>query len=124
MGKKLFTAALCVFISICAALAQTQNVSGVVHSDDGQPVAGATIIVRGTTIGTYADATGKFAIANVPTSATEIEVSFVGMKPQVVKISPYMTITLVEETSAIDESVVVAYGTQKKGIHHRFSFPG
>ena len=114
MGKKLFTAALCVFISICAALAQTQNVSGVVHSDDGQPVAGATIIVRGTTIGTYADATGKFAIANVPTSATEIEVSFVGMKPQVVKISPYMTITLVEETSAIDESVVVAYGTQKR----------
>ncbi len=114
MGKKLFSFALFLIISIGAALAQTQNVSGVVNSDDGQPVAGASIIVPGTTIGTYADATGKFSLTNVPANATELEISFLGMKPQTVKIAPYVSVTLLAEANSINETVVVAYGTQKR----------
>ena len=114
MGKKLFTIALCLFISIGAAWAQTQNVSGVVNADDGQPVAGASIIVSGTTIGTYADANGKFSLTNVPANATQLEVSFLGMKAQTVKIAPYVSITLLAEANSINETVVVAYGTQKR----------
>ena len=114
MGKKLFTIALCLFISIGAAWAQTQNVSGVVNADDGQPVAGASIIVSGTTIGTYADANGKFSLSNVPANATQLEVSFLGMKAQTVKIAPYVSITLLAEANSINETVVVAYGTQKR----------
>ena len=114
MGKKLFSFALFLIISIGTALAQTQNVSGVVNSDDGQPVAGASIIVPGTTIGTYADATGKFSLTNVPANATELEISFLGMKPQTVKIAPYVSVTLLAEANSINETVVVAYGTQKR----------
>lgn len=114
MGKKLFSFALFLIISIGAALAQTQNVSGVVNSDDGQPVAGASIIVPGTTIGTYADATGKFSLTNVPANVTELEISFLGMKPQTVKIAPYVSVTLLAEANSINETVVVAYGTQKR----------
>ena len=114
MGKKLLTIALCLLVSIGAAFAQTQNVSGVVNSDDGQPVAGASIVVPGTTIGTYADASGKFSIANVPANATELEISFLGMRPQTVKIAPYVSVTLLAEANSINETVVVAYGTQKR----------
>lgn len=114
MGKKLFSFTLFLIISIGAALAQTQNVSGVVNSDDGQPVAGASIIVPGTTIGTYADASGKFAIPNVPANATELEISFLGMKTQRVKVAPYVSVTLLAEANSINETVVVAYGTQKR----------
>ena len=84
------------------------------NADDGQPVAGASIIVSGTTIGTYADANGKFSLTNVPANATQLEVSFLGMKAQTVKIAPYVSITLLAEANSINETVVVAYGTQKR----------
>ena len=96
------------------ALAQTQNVSGVVNSEDGQPVAGASIIVSGTTIGTYADDYGRFSLPNVPASATQLEVSFLGMKTLTVKIAPYVSVTLLADANSINETVVVAYGTQKR----------
>ena len=50
MGKKLFTIALCLFISIGAAWAQN-TVTGTVTDESGQPLAGASVLVAGTTVG-------------------------------------------------------------------------
>ena len=63
--------------------AQTQKVTGVVISEeDGQPVVGASVLVKGTTQGTITDIDGNFNLANVPSSAKTLVVSFVGMKAQ------------------------------------------
>ena len=107
-------------IGIGAATAQTATLTGVVYSDtDGEPVIGASVLVLGVdgTFGANTDIEGRFKIQNVPASATHLRVSYVGMATQEVKIQrgKVMKIRLVEDGIALDEYVVTAYGTAKKG---------
>lgn len=110
-----------IIIGIGVATAQTSTVSGIVYSDtDGEPVIGASVLVVGTSGGALGASTnieGKFTISNVPASATHIRVSYVGMATQEVKIQrgKTMKIRLVEDGISLDEYVVTAYGTTKKG---------
>lgn len=71
MSKKLVLCLACLFLVIGVVAAQTsQGVSGVVTTEeDGQPVIGASVLVKGTTIGTITDVDGRFSISNVPSSA-------------------------------------------------------
>ena len=96
--------------------AQTSTVSGVVISDeDGQPVIGASVLVKGTMLGTATDIDGNFSITSVPSSAKTLLVSFVGMESQEVAIkSGKMRIVLRSDSEVLDEVMVVAYGTAKK----------
>ena len=98
--------------------AQTSKVTGKVYSEaDGEPVIGASVLVKGTNLGAQTDIEGNFTIENVPVTATAmIRVSYVGMTTQEAKIlwDRPMRITLVEEGIALDDVMVVAYGTAKK----------
>ncbi len=91
------------------------NLTGSVTDAKGEPIPGAAIIVKGTTIGTVTDADGKFTLP-VPPDSKILVVSFVGFQPQelLTGTQTNFNITLKEAASAIDEVVVVGYGNQKK----------
>ena len=108
-----------IFMGIGVATAQTGTVTGIVYSEaDGEPVIGASVLVMGANgaIGANTDIEGRFKIQNVPASATHLRVSYVGMATQEVKIQygKTMKIILTEDGVALDEVMVVAYGTAKK----------
>ena len=99
------------------AAAQTATITGKVYSEaDGEPVFGASVFVIGTSLGAGTDMDGNFTIENVPSTATTIRVSYVGMTTQEVKIvrGKPMRVVLVEDGVTLDDVVVVAYGTAKK----------
>jgi len=98
--------------------AQGLQIKGVVTSaDDGQPVPGVSVFVKGTTIGTMTDLTGYYSLNNVPANSTLV-FSFVGMTAQeiVVTESTTLNIVMASDVELIDEVVVVGYGTQKKSL--------
>ena len=97
-------------------MAQGVTVKGIVTSaDDGLPVVGASVLVKGTTTGTITDVDGRFTIPNVSSSARTIVVSFVGMQTQEIPIKKGdMAIVLKSDSKTLDEVMVVAYGTVKK----------
>ena len=106
-----------IFMGIGMAAAQTATITGKVYSEaDGEPVFGASVFVVGTSVGAGTDMDGNFTIENVPATATTLRVSYVGMTTQEVKIlrDKPMRIVLVEDGLALDEVMVVAYGTAKK----------
>ena len=90
-----------------------KRITGTVMDAFG-PVAGANVIVKGTTNGTMTDMEGKFSL-EVPEGAT-LEISYIGYVTQQIKVGNQTTlnITLKEDSQALDEVVVVGFGTQKK----------
>lgn len=105
----------CLFIGIGLVNAQVSKVTGTVTShEDGLPVVGASVLVKGTQVGTVTDIDGNFTITNVPSSAGTLVVSFIGMKTQEVTIKPIVKVVLHSDTEVLDEVMVVAYGTAKK----------
>ncbi len=102
-------------ISLCM-FAQNITVKGTVRDSKGEPLIGATVRVSGTTTGTVTDIDGNFTLINVPADAT-LEITYVGMKTQVISVNGRTTINVVmeEEAVALEEVVAVGYGTQKKG---------
>lgn len=105
----------CLFLSMNLVIAQNQNITGIVISEeDGQPVVGASILIKGTTLGTITNIDGQFTFKNVPKSAKTVQVSYIGMQSQEVAIKPNLKISLKSDAELLDEVVVVAYGTAKK----------
>lgn len=95
--------------------AQTQRVTGVVTSAaDGEPIIGASVGVKGTTIGAITDVNGKFEISSVPATARTLVVSYVGMATKEVAIRPNVTVELEEDAEVLEEVIVQAFGTAKK----------
>ncbi len=89
--------------------------TGRVVDEQGIPLIGATIVVKGTTIGTVTDNNGEFSLT-VPDDAEVLVVSFVGYATQELTIGSATTInvTLVTDILALSEVVTIGYGTQKK----------
>jgi len=107
---------LFLFFSLGIATAQSQKtVTGtVLSSEDNSPLPGASVIEKGTTNGTSTDFDGKFSL-NVASEATALVVSFIGyVSQEVTIIDGELTITLQADANALDEVVVVGYGTLKK----------
>jgi TonB-linked SusC/RagA family outer membrane protein len=105
------------FLVSTIAIGQTVQISGTVTSqEDGSAIPGANVTVKGTTIGVITGTDGKYQIA-VPTSATTLVFSFIGMGNQEIPINGRTTINAILATSlvAVDEVVVVAYGSVTKG---------
>ena len=96
------------------SVAQNRQVSGTVSDAEGNPVVGATVLVDGTHVGTTTGMDGSFTLS-APADGT-LKVTFVGYTDQFVAIAGKTTInvTLHEDTQAIDEVIVTAFGTAKK----------
>lgn len=100
---------------VIAVVQQKKNtVTGVVLDPTGMPVIGANIMVKGTTSGTITDMDGKFSL-DVDKDATLV-ISYIGFASQEIKVGNQtkLSISLKEDSEALDELVVVGYGTQKK----------
>ncbi len=114
--KKIFTLFTLLLITSSLVIAQTVQITGTVTSqEDGTAIPGVNVTVKGTTIGTFTDADGKYKI-NVPESATTLVFSFIGMTNQEVEINGRKVIDIALTTNVIniDEVVVIAYGTSTK----------
>ena len=96
------------------SLAQNRQISGVVTDNDGQPISGATVLIEGTSVGTTTNINGEFSIS-APANGT-LSVSFIGYESVQVPIAgkTWISVSLKEDTHAIDDVIVVAYGTAKK----------
>lgn len=115
MVSKLRFLTLFLFLSIGIVMAQVSKVSGVVLSaEDQEPIVGATIMVKGTHIGTVTDIDGNFSLGDIPSSAKRLLISYVGMKAQEVDIKPVVKVTLQSDSQAIDEVVVTAMGMKRE----------
>lgn len=103
------------FFSIGLLTAQDATVQGiVVSSEDNEPVVGASVLVVGTSLGVTTDIDGKFVIQNVPGTAKEIRVSYIGMQSQNMAISKgMMRIVLKIDAQVLDEVVVTAMGISR-----------
>ena len=96
------------------AFAQNLRVEGVVLDELGEGLIGAGVVIQGTQTGAITDLDGNFVLPSVAIGTT-LEVSCVGYATQLVQVTgPKMTIQMELDTSALDESVVIAYGQQKK----------
>ena len=95
--------------------AQQSVVSGRVIDEDGEPLPGVTVMVKGTTNGTITDFDGNYTLS-VSVSTPILVFSFVGMKTQEINLDGRTTlkVTLEEEAIGLDEVVAIGYGTQKK----------
>lgn len=89
------------------------NVSGIVTDEANDPIVGASVICKGTSVGTATDIDGRFTL-DVPESGAKIQVSYVGMLPLELPVQPEMKIVMKENTNDLDEVVVIGYGTVKK----------
>ena len=115
MKRKLMLLLACLFVGIGLVTAQTQKVTGVVISEeDGQPVIGASVLVKGTQIGAITNVDGDFTLLNVPSSAKTLQISYIGMQTQEVAIKPSVKVIMKSDTEMLDEVMVVAFGTAKK----------
>ncbi len=95
--------------------AAQKTISGAITDQNGQPLAGVTVQVKGTTLGTLTDASGKYTLVNVPQDAILV-VTFVGMTSQEIQVrnQSRVDVTMQESTVALDEIVVIGYGTQRR----------
>ena len=101
-----------------APASDTQNITGVVKDKSGVPIIGANILVKGTTNGTITDMNGRFMFSDIPTTSV-LQVSYIGYKTQEISLLNHtgggnLNIVLYEDSEALDEVVIVSYGTQKK----------
>ena len=95
--------------------AQQGSVSGKVTDTKGEPLMGATVVVKGTTNGAVTDANGVYTINNVPQGDVTLLVSFIGyVSQEVIATGGVADIILTEDVVGLDEVVVVGYGTVKK----------
>ncbi len=111
--RSLITIFLLIFF-VGVANAQQKTISGTVTDSQGEPVIGASVVAKGTNQGTITDLNGKFTL-NISPSVKTLTVSYIGMKTLEVTVSNgQMKITLEDEATALEDVVVIGYGTTKK----------
>jgi TonB-dependent starch-binding outer membrane protein SusC len=114
--KRIFMLLSLLVLTGALVMGQTVQITGTVtSSEDNQPIAGASVFIKGTTIGALTGVDGKFALT-APTNAQSLVVSFIGFRTQEIPIEKRTNINVVLEQDVfrVDEVVVVAYGTQQK----------
>ncbi len=114
MSKKSFLATLLLAAS-CQMMAQNANtIGGKVIDENGDPVIGAQVKVKGSKTGAITDIDGKFVMPADVKNGTLLIVNYLGMEPQTVKASTDMKVSLRMQNQQLDDVIVVAYGQQKK----------
>ena len=110
--------------AMASVVQQTIKVSGQVVDQEGQPLIGATIRVKGAQTGVVTDFDGNFQL-DAPANATLV-VSYVGFKDREIAVrgrAVIETITMESDSQLLDQVVVVGYGTQKKAKVRWLVFP-
>lgn len=111
--RRILPILFCMAISLNLS-AQKTTVTGQVVDSKNEPVIGATVMIKGTSIGTVSDFNGKFSLE--ATGSDVLVISYVGMSTQQITIgtSKNIRVVMMDDTKALDEVVVVGYGTVKK----------
>ena len=91
------------------------DIRGKVVDENGQPMAGASVKVKGSNLGAVTDVTGAFSLKDVTEGATLV-VSYIGYENKEVTASNGLTITLTPQAGLLADAVVIGYGTQKKSV--------
>lgn len=106
----------CNFVGNYAYGQQPTTITGVVSDENGVPMPGVNVIVKGTTLGSMTDIEGKYTLNNVPGQDAVIVASFIGYLPVETPVAGKTTIniSLKSEALSLQEVVVVGYGVQKK----------
>ena len=104
---------LLLLLGTLQAMAQ-QKITGVVKDVSGETIAGANVMVKGTTTGTMTDLDGQFTLDASPNAV--LQVSFIGYVSEDVKLEGKTSVIVIlsEDTQALDEVVVVGYGSVKR----------
>ena len=112
-AKKLFLALIC--MGAAWSLSAQTTIRGVVTDESGEPLMGAGVFVEGTTIGVVTGLDGDYEIS-VPADAVNLVFSFIGLSDQTVPIEgrTQINVTLKEDSTFLDEVVVVGYATVKR----------
>jgi len=115
---KSITALVSILLLFCATtvFAQQRNtLSGTITDTNGEPLIGANVTVKGTTLGSITDVNGKYTIQQVPSNATLV-IAYIGYLSKEVEVGgkSKVDIQLKEDTQNLDEVVVVGYGSQAK----------
>ena len=110
--KKLFLIVMALCFGVSTIFAQTKQITGkITAAEDGVPIPGVTVSVKGTTTGTITNVSGEYSL-RVINSAEILIFSFVGMKTQEIPISSsIINVVLEPDIIGVDEVLVVAYGT-------------
>ncbi len=103
------------WITSLGMFAQNITVSGTVKDVNGESLVGVTLQVQGTSTGTVTDSDGEFILNNVASNAT-LEVSYIGMQKQTLKVSGRRTIdiVLIEDSEMLSEVVVTGFGLAQR----------
>ena len=111
----LFLATLLATVGIASAQAPSTVRGKVTFDEDGSALPGVSIIVKGTTVGAVTELDGTYVITGVPSNATTLVVSFIGMVTQELPIRATVNVVMSSDAEALDEAVVtIAYGAAKK----------
>ena len=96
---------------------QQKTVAGKVVDENGEPIPGASIVVKGTIIGTISDLNGNFTLSGVPEDAV-LQFSFVGMETLEIPVGNQTTfeVTMVQGAIGLDEVVTIGYASVKKSV--------
>jgi len=102
-------------LSFTVLFAQQKSVTGKVTDDNNEPVPGANVVVKGTTIGTVTDMDGNYKL-QIPETAKMLNITFIGFEAQDVIVAgkTKIDIKLKQSSIGLEEVVAVGYGTQKK----------
>ena len=116
MGKRFLLLMLGLIICMGQAFAQTRTVTGTITlADDGSPAVGASVLVKGTRIGTIADVNGHFTLSGIPADATTLEISSIGMVTVEVPVQNVVNVALEADSELLEEAIVtIAYGAAKR----------
>jgi TonB-linked SusC/RagA family outer membrane protein len=111
----LFLASLLVVAGVASAQAPSTVRGKVTFDEDGSPLPGVSVFVKGASVGTVTNLEGDYVLNGVPSNATTLVISCIGMRTQEVPIKAVVNVVMTADSEALEEAVVtIAYGAAKK----------
>ena len=115
MRKQIYLLSMMLFFCVITTWGQNRNVTGrVISSNDNEPLIGVSVVIKGTTQGGVTDLNGNYSITAEPNST--LVISYLGYTTAEIAVGnrSVINVTLMEQTTAIDEVVVIGYGTARR----------
>jgi TonB-linked SusC/RagA family outer membrane protein len=112
---------LILFLSMASLAIAQRTLSGKVTNPDGESLVGASVVVKGTTIGTLTDAEGKFSLA-ISTDAQTLIISFTGSQTQEIPVGTSNDFTIQLVSGQLDEVVIVGQGLRRNQREIGYSY--